>query len=79
MEQQLIDALKRLPISVRIVTQSDLEGATWYCWQAADSSGKSLNFAEAVEQALCSVFAFIATDAGYTPDDFRHISHPTMY
>jgi len=79
MEQQLIDTLKRLPIAVRIITQIDLEGAMWYCWQAADGNGKSKDFVEAIEQALCSVFAFIATDAGYTPDDFHSINHPTLY
>ena len=78
MEQQLIEALKRLPIAVRIVTQLDLEGATWYCWQAADSNGKSKDFVEAVEQALASIFAFIATDAGYSSDDFHAINHPTL-
>lgn len=78
MEQQLIEALKRLPIAIRIVEQADLESTTWYCWQAGSSNGKALDFVEAVEQALTSVFAFIAEDAGYTPTDFKQISNTTL-
>jgi hypothetical protein len=79
MQQRLIEVLQRLPIAVRIVEQADLEGATWYCWQSGDRNGRSLDFVEAVEQALTSVFTFIAENAGYSPADFKHTSHTTLY
>jgi hypothetical protein len=79
MEQQLIEMLQRLPIAARIITQIDLEGAVWYCWQAGEGAGKSQDFVEAVEQAIMSVFSIIATDAGYSAEDFKHISHTTLY
>jgi len=79
MEQRLIEVLQRLPIAVRIVEQADLEDTTWYCWQTGDRNGRSLDFVEAVEQALTSVFTFIAEDAGYSPPDFKQISHTTLY
>ena len=61
MEQQLIDALKRLPIAVRIMPRMT-EGETWYYWQAGSSNGTCRNFVEAIEQALTSIFTFIAVD-----------------
>ncbi len=79
MEQQLMDMLQRLPIAVRIITQMDLEGTTWYSWQAGENTGKSQDLIEAVEQALMSVFNFIATDAGYSAEDFKHINHRNLY
>ncbi len=76
MEQQLIDVLKRLPIAVRIVEHAHLDGTICYYWQAGESNGTSLHFVQAIEQALTSIFAFIATDASHAHDDTQN--HPSL-
>jgi len=75
MERELIDMLQHLPIAVRIVIQHDQDNITWYVWQAAENSGKSQNLIQATEQALTSVFAFIATDAHTTVETFEQSMH----
>lgn len=66
MEHELIDMLWHLPIAVRITIQRDQGNTIWYIWQVAENNGKSQNLIQATEQALASVFTFIATDAHTT-------------
>ena len=75
MEHEFIDMLRQLPIAVRIVIQQDQNNITWYVWQAAESSGKSQSLVQAAEQALASVFSFIATDAHSTIELFEQSMH----
>ncbi len=75
MEYELIDMLRHLPIAVRIVIQHDQDNAIWYIWQTAENSGKSQSLIQATEQALASVFTFIATDAHSTVEMFQQSIH----
>lgn len=50
-EQEIIQALRNLPIAI-VVTRKTNEEHTWYIWQCLEGSGTAIDLARAMNNAL---------------------------